>query len=305
MSPWIPRRLDKLVRESSSLSLGGIRRAWAEGRIRVRGEGPGGSGALVRELNHLIYEGDVVELDGRPLVQRALHYSALLNKPAAVTSSARDPLGQEDLSPWLSRMPGGVFPVGRLDRETTGLLLFTTDGDLADAVLQPLRHTDKVYWLWLDEELAPDDPRLLAMVQPNPRFDCAKHVAILHRSAQHVELELTLDQGKHHQIRRLCRALRLRLVHLHRRSIGPVSLGDLPIGEFRPLEPREVADLWEVVGGRARVCDAQIAALRRHAEKARRAARPDARLESWLDSHAPAADAAPERHDAREDATDS
>ena len=304
MSPWIPRRLDKLVRESSSLSLGGIRRAWSEGRIRVRGAGSSASDARVRELNHLIYEGDVVELDGQPLEPRARHYSAVLNKPAAVTSSARDPLGQEDLSPWLSRMPGGTFPVGRLDRETTGLLLFTTDGELADAVLQPLRHTDKVYWLWLDEELAADDPRLLAMVQPNPRFDCAKHVSILHRSAQHVELELTLDTGKHHQIRRLCRALRLRLVHLHRRSIGPVSLGDLPIGEFRPLEPREVLDLWEVVGGRARVCDAQIAALWRHAQKARRASRPDARLEAWLDGNAPAPGVAPERGDAPADTTD-
>ncbi len=268
------------------MSLGGIRQAWSEGRIRVRVDGTLGGAAGVRELNHLVHEGDVVELDGAPLKQRASNYSAVLNKPAAVTSSARDPLGQEDLSPWLSRMPGGAFPVGRLDRETTGLLLFTTDGDLADAVLQPLRHTDKVYWLWLDEELAHDDPRLRAMVQPSPHFDCAKHVAIRHRSAHHVELELTLDQGKHHQIRRLCRALRLRLVHLHRRSIGPITLGDLPIGDLRPLEPHEVLALWGAVGGRERVCHAQIAALRRHAEKARRASRPDARLEAWLDSHA-------------------
>jgi pseudouridine synthase len=286
-SLWIPRRLDKFVREASSLSLGAIRQAWAEGRIRVRCDGAPGGAASVPELNYLIYEGDRVELDGEPLKQRAEQYSAVLNKPAAVTSSARDPLGQEDLVPWLSRMPGGTFAVGRLDRETTGLLLFTTDGELADAVLQPLRHTDKVYWLWLDEELSPDDPRLQAMVQPNPHFDCAKHVAVVHRSAHHVELELTLDQGKHHQIRRLCRALRLRLVHLHRRSIGPITLGELAIGDFRPLEPTEVQALWDAVGGWERICHAQIAALRRHAEKASRASRPDARLEAWLGTHAP------------------
>jgi 23S rRNA pseudouridine2605 synthase len=287
----IPTRLDKFVREATSLSLRGIRQAWADGRIRVQAPCTPSQAAAVRGLNHFIHEGDVVELDGRQLTRRTEHYAAILNKPVDVTSSARDPLGQQDLSPWLSRMPEGTFAMGRLDRETTGLLLFTTDGDLADAVLQPLRHTDKVYWLWLDEELAADDPRLRAMLEPSPHFDCAKHVAILHRSADHVELALTLDQGKHHQIRRLCRALRLRLVHLHRRSIGPIGLGELPIGDFRPLRPGEVSELWRAVGGRQRVHEAQVAALKRHAENARRALRPDARLEAWLEAQAPVADA--------------
>jgi 23S rRNA pseudouridine2605 synthase len=290
-STWIPRRLDKFIREASPLSLRAIRQAWSDGRIRVHVSGTLGQATSVRGLNHLIHTGDVIELDGQQLSQRTEHHAAILNKPIDVTSSARDPLGQQDLGRWLSGMPGGTFAVGRLDRETTGLLLFTSDGDLADAVLQPLRHTDKVYWLWLDEELTPDDPRLRAMVQPNPHFDCAKHVEVLHRSAHHVELALTLDQGKHHQIRRLCRALGLRLVHLHRRSIGPISLGDLPVGDVRTLGAAEVAVLWDAVGGRQRVRDAQIAALRRHVEKARRASQPDARLEAWLEAQAPEADA--------------
>jgi 23S rRNA pseudouridine2605 synthase len=285
----LPRRLDKFVREATSLSLRRIRQAWADGRIRVQAPSTPSGAASVRGLNHLIHEGDVVELDGRQLTPRTEDYFAILNKPVDVTSSARDPLGQQDLSRWLSRMPLGTFAIGRLDRETTGLLLFTTDGDLADAVLQPLRHTDKVYWLWLDEELATDDPRLRAMLEPNPHFECAKHVEILHRSAYHVELALTLDQGKHHQIRRLCRALRLRLVHLHRRSIGPIGLGDLPSGDFRALEPGEVDELWRAVGGRQRVHAAQVAALQRHAEAARRAGQPDARLEAWLEAYAPVA----------------
>jgi pseudouridine synthase len=279
----LPRRLDKFVREASVLSLAAIRRAWAEGRIRVR---PGTPDAVTRrgsDLNQLVYEEDVVELDGRPLSLRTEQYAAKLNKPSGVISSARDPAGSADLRPWLERMPRGTFAVGRLDRETTGLLLFTTDGELADALLQPARHVDKRYWLWLDDEYRADDPRWQAMTQPSPHFDHAKQVTLIHRSPDHVELEVTLDQGKHHQIRRLCRALELRLQHLHRQSIGPIALDGLAIGQSCPLTPVELGELWAAVGGRERIREAQCAALVRHAQKARAAGQPDARLEAWLE----------------------
>jgi 23S rRNA pseudouridine2605 synthase len=288
-SPWIPRRLDKFVREAAALSLAAIREAWLQGRIRVQPTAPVSVGGPVLDLNQLIYEGDLVELDAERLVPRTQHYTAVLNKPKGVTSTAKDPLGKPDLSRWLRCMPAGMFAVGRLDRETTGLLLFTTDGELADAVLQPRRHTDKVYWLWLDEELPPEDPRLSAMTRTSPDFDCAKQVSILHRSPDHVELLMTLDQGKHHQIRRLCRALDLRLMHLHRRSIGPLQIGDLALGSWRALSAGEVDALWAAVGGCERVREAQLAALRRHAQKWRADAQPDTRLEAWLERHAPPA----------------
>jgi 23S rRNA pseudouridine2605 synthase len=283
-TPWIPRRLDKFVREASGLSLATIRHAWPAGRIAVRAATPDGSRPVLG-LNHLIHERDAVELDGVQLITRNEHYTAKLNKPPAVTSTAKDPLGQSDLMPWLARMPAGTFPVGRLDRETTGLLLFTTDGELADAVLQPARHTDKKYWLWLNEELTPDDPRLRAMAEPNPDFDCAKQVVLLHHTPDHAQVELTLDQGKHHQIRRLCRALRLPLMHLHRCSIGPITLDGVGLGEFCPLEPADVTALWAAVGGRDRIREAQISALARHARKARDLGTPDGRLEAWLSLH--------------------
>jgi pseudouridine synthase len=266
--------------------LAGIRRAWSEERIRVHPSAPG-TERRVLGLNHLVYEGDAVELDNERLSPRAEHFAAKLNKPAAVTSTAKDPLGQADLTPWLGCMPAGAFAVGRLDRETTGLLLFTTDGELADAVLQPARHTDKKYWLWLNEELGPGDPRLDAMTQPSERFDCAKHVSVVRCTPDHTELEVTLDEGKHHQIRRLCKALGLRLMHLHRRSIGPITLDGLSLGECRPLDAAEVAALWDSVGGQARIREAQIAALVRHAREARERGTADARLDAWLECHAP------------------
>jgi pseudouridine synthase len=266
------------------LSLAGIRRAWSEGRIEVHSAPPSSERRPVLGLNHLVYEGDVVQLDSERLLPRHEQYTAKLNKPAGVTSTAKDPLGQSDLQPWLERMPAGAFAVGRLDRDTTGLLLFTTDGELADAVLQPERHTDKKYWLWLNEDLMIDDPRLFAMTEPSVNYDCARHVEVLHRTPDHVELELTLDQGKHHQIRRLCRALDLRLLHLHRRSIGPISLGGLALGDFCALTATEVEALWAAVGGRQRIREAQVAALARHARQARERGEPDTRLDAWLES---------------------
>jgi 16S rRNA pseudouridine516 synthase len=166
------------------------------------------------------------------------------------------------------------------------LLLFTTDGELADALLQPKGHVDKKYWLWLNEELTPDDPRLLAMAQPSPDVDCAKRVELLRQTPDHSQIEVTLDQGKHHQIRRLCRALGLRLLHLHRHSIGPISLGELPLGESRPLGEAESSALLAAVGGRERIRAAQIAALSRHAAQACERGQPDGRLDAWLEDHA-------------------
>lgn len=283
----LPRRLDKFVREASPLSLEGVRRAWAESRIRVHPAVPPGlaraAAGPVRDLNQLIYPDDCVELDGRRLAPRTDQYTAKLHKPRGVTSTARDPSGNADLKPWLDQMPEGSFAVGRLDRDTTGLLLFTSDGELADGLLQPAQHVDKKYWLWLDEELEDGDPRWAAMVRPDPRYHAAKHAELLHRSPDHVEIQLTLDQGKHHQIRRMCRVLKLRLAHLHRRSFGPITLDGLALGQLCPLTADEVAALWCAVGGRERIHRAQRAALERHARRAREDGAPDLRLEAWLD----------------------
>jgi 23S rRNA pseudouridine2605 synthase len=281
----LPMRLDKFVRSASSLSLGGARRAWLEGRLRVfapASAAVGHASGPPRDLNLLVYPDDRVELDGRPLALRTEHYAAKLNKPKGVTSTARDPAGNADLKPWLDQMPDGAFAVGRLDRDTTGLLLFTTDGELADALLQPARHVDKKYWLWLDDELDDTDPRWAAMTRTDGRYVPAKHVALLHRSVDHVELEMTLDQGKHRQIRRICQCLGLRLAHLHRRSIGPITLGGLSVGDISALTADELGALWVAVGGREPITLAQRAALERHARRARADGHPDSRLEAWL-----------------------
>ncbi len=239
----------------------------------------------------LVFHDDQVLLDGAPIESTATRNYAILNKPKQITSTTRDPDGKTDLSAYLREMPRGCFPVGRLDRETSGLLLFTSDGDLANAVLRPDHETTKTYWLWLDDVLEPDDPRLTQFcrgVEHNGQLLSAKHARIVARSEYATELELTLIEGRKHQIRHMCRVLDLHLEHLHRSRIGSLSDAGLALGSWRLLSADEVEALWSAVGGRTRLRQRKLAALFRLARAARDAGAPLARLEAWLADEQPA-----------------
>ena len=192
-------------------------------------------------------------LDGKSEAKRQVH---LLFKPADVTTSCLDQHGQSDLQPWISRLDPGMVPVGRLDRETTGAILLTDDGDLTFALLHPSHHAPKRYWLWLDlhedEEVARIE-KLADGVQLEEGFAEAKSFRILERDEFGVRLELVLEQGMRRQIRRMCKRLDLRLIHLHRAAIGELELGDLSSGMMRELSTDEIAGLWKAVGGRESV----------------------------------------------------
>ena len=282
---FVPRRLDKYLRDSTALSLVEIRNACREGRVTVRTEGSGQPLAGLSDT--LVFEGDVVVLDGTAVIPREVHNYLVFNKPRHVTSTASDPTHRADLRPWLQKMPEGVFPVGRLDRETSGALLFTDDGDFANAVLQPDHHTMKLYWLWLDESLPDDDPRLEALVrgvahETSTELLQAVSAVVHHRTPHTTELHVTLDEGKNRQIRKMCHLLQLRLLQLHRKAIGTLHIEALALGEWRRLTGEEVAALWQSCGGVARISRTKVAALARMAEAAAQSGRALPRLETWL-----------------------
>ena len=285
---FVPRRLNKFLREATGLSARRVERLWAEGAVRVHSR-PVGQADRVHDstgLESLVFEEDVVTVRGVKVAPRRAHATMAFNKPRAVTSTVKDPTGKRDLSVYMTDMPKGTFPIGRLDRDTTGLLLFTTDGDLCNALLRPEHHTDKLYWLWLDGRLSDDDPRLRTLtdgVDIAERRVRAKHVVIQHRTPDFTELQVTLDEGRNRQIRRMCRALDLHLVHLHRKRVGHVTLEGVPQGSARRLRSDEVERLWQSTGGRELVIRRQIAALERKSCVYRESGRPDERLERWLE----------------------
>jgi 23S rRNA pseudouridine2605 synthase len=276
--------LRKRAAECLNLSLQDVDDCWRADRLRV--VTPEIQEPRRLALEALVFDDDQLLLDGTPVELRISRTHALLNKPKHVTSSARDPDGKSDLSPYLDAMPQGCFAVGRLDRETTGLLLFTSDGDLANAVLRPDHQTTKTYWLWIDEVLPDDDPRLAALVDGvshDGQLLRAQRARISARSEYATELSLTLTQGRRRQIRHMCWALGLRLVHLHRSNIGPLSDSELSLGTWRFLSQAEVEALWQAVGGRAELRQRKVTALLRQAWGARNAGVPDLRLERWLE----------------------
>jgi 23S rRNA pseudouridine2605 synthase len=144
-------------------------------------------------------------------------------------------------------------------------------------VLRRDHRIDKLYWLWIDEALSADDPRLTQLVDGvshNGEVLAARSATVLATSDAGTELALTLTQGRNRQVRRMCAALALPLVHLHRRRVGPLTDADLAPGALRML------------GGRAELKQRRVDSLARQAKEARDAGTPDLRLERWLASEA-------------------
>lgn len=279
----LPRRIRKQLRDATDFSLEEISRMLGDGRIQVR---VCGASPLVPDEDTLVFADDEILLDGTTLsIREKVPKAFVLFKPKGVVTTTRDPRNKPDLRPWLATIPPGCFPVGRLDRETTGALLLVNDGDLASAILRPEHELAKLYWLWLNEHITKDDPRLAQWTQGMPLLGGtarALEVEVLTTNEHMTELHVTLQEGKNRQLRRMCRFSDFRLLHLHRKSVGPIELSGMQPGELRAVSSGELEELWRAVGGRGRVYRAQIAALGHKARQAREQGQPLTRLEEWL-----------------------
>jgi pseudouridine synthase len=200
------------------------------GRVRVNGR-PG-------ELNTFVGAGDSVELDGRPLAPQRLAY-VLLHKPAGVVTTARDPQGRPTVVD-LVRHEARVVPVGRLDADTTGALLLTNDGPLAHRLAHPRYEVEKVYEA--EVEGKPDDEALRRLAEGVELEEGRTAPATVRRPGANV-LELTLHEGRKHQVKRMCEAVGHPVVRLHRSRYAGLTLDGLAPGEWRELTAEEVAAL--------------------------------------------------------------
>ena len=200
------------------------------GRVRVNGE-PG-------ELGTFVERGDVVELDGRRLEPEPLVY-VLLHKPAGVVATARDPQGR----PTVVGLVGHerrVVPVGRLDADTTGALLLTNDGPLAHRLMHPRYEVDKVYEAEVEGE--PSDEALARVAEGVELDDGVTAPAVVRRLGPS-RLELTIHEGRKHQVKRMLEAVGQPVRRLHRREYAGLTLEGLAPGEWRELRPDEITRL--------------------------------------------------------------
>lgn len=187
---------------------------------------------------------DVVVMDDESInPARPMH--VMLNKPRGLVTSASDELGRETVYSCFEqgRLPH-LSPVGRLDKASEGLLLFTNDNAWAQRITNPATHLDKTYHVQIggsaDEALL---TRLQIGIEDEGETLRAKKVTLLRRGEKNTWLEFTLDEGRNRHIRRLLQAFDVEVLRLLRVAIGPLQLGDLPKGQWRELNSREVAAL--------------------------------------------------------------
>ncbi|WP_135257087.1 pseudouridine synthase [Thermus caldilimi] len=229
-------RLDKLLARLGLGSRKEVARLVRAGRVRVAGE-------AVRDPGFHVPEGVPVEVDGKPLALRR-HHHILLHKPAGyVTSRTEEPSVYVLLSGFPTR---DLFPVGRLDKDTEGLLLFTTDGELLHRLTHPRHKVEKRYLVHLERPATEEDRRAFAegLILEGERL----LPAALSWGEDPTWVELVLREGRFHQVKRMFQARGNRVVYLKRLALGLLELGDLPLGEARPLTPEEEGALYQGVG---------------------------------------------------------
>jgi len=200
------------------------------GRVAVGGE-------VVRGLAVEVGEGDVVTVDGRE-VKPAGTLTLVMHKPPGLVCSRDDEEGKDTI---YSLLPGrfrGLHHVGRLDRDSEGLLILTNDGDLTQQLLHPSRGVEKVYQVTLDRSF---DPALLGRLTEGIRTEVGLARAVRAKVISPRRLELVLHQGLKRQIRLMFGALDYRVKRLVRVRIGPIHIQDVPFGRWIVLDHAEVA----------------------------------------------------------------
>ena len=228
-------RLNAFLARAGVASRRGADELIRAGRVRVNGR-PG-------ELSTFVSDGDSVELDGRPVAKQRLAH-VLLHKPAGTVTTARDPQGRPTVVALVPADPR-VVPVGRLDADTTGALLVTNDGPLAHRLAHPRYEVDKVYVAHVEGDPGPDVIRRLA---EGVELDDGRTAPARARRLGRGRIELTLHEGRKHQVKRMCEAVGHPVRRLHRSRYAGLDVRDLAPGEWRSLTRDEVDALRKLVG---------------------------------------------------------
>lgn len=237
-----PERLQKVLARAGIGSRRASEALIEEGRVTVNGR--------VATLGDRVDPSrDVVEVDGGrvPLDPEARYYA--LHKPAGVVTTAKDPQGRPTVAELYPKGPR-VFPVGRLDRETEGLLLLTNDGDLANRLTHPRYGVEKEYLAEVEGDPGPDAiRRLMRGVELEDGVAKAASASRVAGSKGRTAVRLVMTEGRKREVRRMLASVGLPVRRLVRTRVGPIRLEDLRPGKTRELEPAEVAALYRSSGG--------------------------------------------------------
>lgn len=186
---------------------------------------------------------DDIRVDGRPLSPKAELVYLMLNKPRGYVTTLSDEKGRRTVADLMADCGARVWPVGRLDLDSEGLLLMTNDGDLTRRLLHPSGEVEKTYHVTVWGAVAGAAERLSAIRDLEGEPIRPAGVALLRRTGETAELAVTIHEGKNRQIRRMCAACGLTVKRLRRVREHTLELGELPVGTWRYLTAAEVAAL--------------------------------------------------------------
>ncbi|MBZ6527665.1 pseudouridine synthase [Aerococcaceae bacterium DSM 111021] len=225
-------RINKYISESGKASRRGADRLINEGRVTINGELP--------VLGTVVEEGDVVRIDGNPVRVETNKVYLALNKPVGITSTTDQTIKGNIVD--LVNHPLRVFHVGRLDKDSEGLILMTNDGDIVNEILRAEHRHEKEYIVRVDKPIRQDFLRNMAAGVDI--LDTTTLPAKLTQLGKY-EFKIILTQGLNRQIRRMTSALGYNVVHLQRIRIMNIHLGDLPSGQWKDLSDKELNGLFK------------------------------------------------------------
>lgn len=209
----------------------------AQGKVRVNGK--------VAQIGDKVDpKKDDITVSGRKIVRSKNYTYIMLHKPRGYITTMSDEMGRKCVAELVKDVGERVYPVGRLDRESEGLLLMTNDGEFANAMTHPTKHVPKTYRVTVRPSITEDQLTALTKgIMIDDRMTAPAEVRVLTKEEGRVVLEIILYEGRNRQIRKMCEALGLEVARLKRTAVGSVKLGMLPQGKWRELKDEEVHKL--------------------------------------------------------------
>jgi 23S rRNA pseudouridine2605 synthase len=188
-------------------------------------------------------ETDEILVSGKPLPRQEKHIYILLNKPRGYVTTLSDEKGRKNAAQLVADCGVRVYPVGRLDMDSEGLLLFTNDGAFANALMHPKQEVSKTYEVWVTGFHTGCEQLLSRSIVLDGYTIRPPKVKLLHGEGQRAKFLVTIHEGRNRQVRRMCEAAGMHCTRLRRIREGSLALGDLPLGKWRYLTDAEIKEL--------------------------------------------------------------
>ena len=187
---------------------------------------------------------DMVFVDGRKITKDKTKHYIMLYKPRGFITTMSDEMGRKCVAELIADVDTRIYPIGRLDRESEGLLLFTNDGEFANAMTHPTKHVPKTYRVTIRPDITDDQiTKMMTGMMIDGKKTMPADVKVLTKEPNRVVIEIIICEGRNRQIRKMCEELGLDVARLKRTAIGTVKLGMLPQGKHRELTDEEIKRL--------------------------------------------------------------